>query len=303
MDGPRSFSECEAITDDRPIRQGDIFRPLSPSPDPFLQHGLIVTADCDLAFEKHRGVLSYVPVLSLPDYLATFFLPGRVERACKPLREELLKQMRQFQAQCRQDFPEPLSDDVALEWLSRVNAESIVEELNVPGGKAREGFVDKAQLFRASTTALIDGRYGSLTESLVTLRSQATPRERVLEKLKDEIQANVKRLPGDAFFIGSLSPDFAEGHVGYLRLVREIRQEVIAVRQSDLRDASVLAVRVSRLASPYLYRLTQQLGGVFSDIGLPTNYEEARGEVVGQILDRCSSSSRGEEAQNEGAVS
>jgi hypothetical protein len=65
-------------------------------------------------------------------------------------------------------------------------------------------------------------------------------------------------------------------YVAYLRLVREVREPEIALLATDLEKPEVSAKRISRLTSPYVYRLTQQLGDVFASIGLPEDYERNR---------------------------
>lgn len=72
------FSECHDVSDDRPIRQGDVFEWVSPSTDPLKFLGLVVTADCDIANAKHEGILSYVPILRFVDYLRLFSLPQEI---------------------------------------------------------------------------------------------------------------------------------------------------------------------------------------------------------------------------------
>jgi hypothetical protein len=78
------------------------------------------------------------------------------------------------------------------------------------------------------------------------------------------------------------------GWIAYLRLVREIQHDQVAVRQPDLRRKATTAKRVARLRSPYIYRLTQQLIDVFAAIGLPSEYEESRSSLVDALSVRAS---------------
>jgi hypothetical protein len=282
MPEPITFSECHVIEDDRRIRQGDVFEWLGKArSDPWTNLGIVVTADCDIVHEKHRGILSYVPLLDLRDYLALFHLPAKVERAAVPIREQLVKAIRILQAERFPEFPEPISDSAALRWVREATIEGVVDELSVPAGKDRDRLVAVGADHAMAEHGLSTGTFDVLLNALVHLRvRQAGGKEQVLSKIWQEIETLVAGLPGDAFYIGSLGPERGRGYVAYLRLVREIEQGRIAVRQTDLRDSGVCAKRIAALKSPYVYRLTQQVADVFAAVGLPKEYEDARRDLV-----------------------
>jgi hypothetical protein len=56
------------------IAQGDVVEWLQPEP-PWRALGIIVTASCDIVLKKHGGTISYVPVLTLEEYLREHLLP------------------------------------------------------------------------------------------------------------------------------------------------------------------------------------------------------------------------------------
>ena len=64
-----------------------------------------------------------------------------------------------------------------------------------------------------------------------------------------------------------------ELHVAFLRAMREVRDQDIATKTSEVEPNR--AKRIGRLVPVLRYRLTQMLAQVFSDIGLPDDYEEA----------------------------
>lgn len=276
------FSECFADDDDRRIRQGDVFEWIKKDErDPWTRLGIVVTADCDITHDKHRGILSYVPLLDVRDYLALFHLPAKVERAAGPVREQLVKTIRTLQADRAPEFSEPISELAALRWVREATAEGVANELNVPGGKDRDRFLALGAEYTAAEGSLSTGTFDVLLNALVQLRMrQASSREQALSKIWQEIETLVAALPGDAFFIGCIGPNHGMGYIAYLRLVREIEQTRIAVRQPDLRDSDVRAKRLSALKSPYVYRLTQRLAEVFAAIGLPREYEDARRDLL-----------------------
>ena len=77
-------------------------------------------------------------------------------------------------------------------------------------------------------------------------------------------------------------PSVDEGHIAYLRLIREIRDHQISRTPVEEMRAkgSLVARRIARLSLIYLHRLTQKTAMVFTDIGLPTEYENNHGRTV-----------------------
>lgn len=282
MASDAAFSEALVVTDDRPIRQGDVFEWLENTKDPWRRLGVVVTADCDIAQEKHRGVISYVPVLSVADYLMLAYLPKRVERGTRALVPELAALLRRIQAQNLPAFPDPLSDAAAEAWVLRSAPKEIAAELGL-AGKDAEKFFELANLRRDLATAVEESNFDKLADVLIRIRARSTSADKAREAFWTEVDAYFKDLPGDAFFIGSVSDEQRAGYVAYLRMVREIRQPEIAIRFSETRGETVRARRVARLTPPYVYRLTQQLGDVFAAIGLPTEYEKRRGECIASL--------------------
>jgi hypothetical protein len=281
-----AFCECHDAGDHR-IRQGDVFEWLgNDSADPWTKFGVVVTADCDIVHAKHRGVLSYVPLLELRDYLALFHLPAKLQRGAAPIREQLVKVIRMLQAECAPEFSVPLSEEAALRWVAALTVEGVAKELGVPPERNLDDFRALAADFALVQTAIAAGTFDQLFAGLVQVRKRrAKGNDDVHASIWKDIEDHISRLPGDAFFISSLTSHQYAGYVAYLRLVREIDQEHIAIRQTDLRASSVRAKRIAALNSPYIYRLTQSLAAVFADIGLPSEYEDARQHLLRRVAD------------------
>lgn len=292
------FSECDDVTDDSALVQGDVFEWLERKDDPWLQFGVIVTANCDILHQKHRGILSYVPVLAIEDYLRIFFFPSALQKGVKSIAEQLGRTLladevadaiRAYQAENLADFPEPLSDSVALRWALTLTPEGLADELQITDPGPRKKFVTLVEDFRSVEAAVTGGAYAAQWNALVRLRVRQGPTaEKARERIWSEIRASIKDLPGDRFFLGRLGSVPGDGWIAYLRLVREIQHDQVAIRQPDLRKKETVAKRVARLRSPYIYRLTQQLIDVFAAIGLPSEYEESRSSVVDALSVRAS---------------
>lgn len=292
------FSECDDVTDDSVLVQGDVFEWLERKDDPWQQFGVIVTANCDILHQKHRGILSYVPVLALEDYLRIFFFPSALRKGVKPIAEQLGRTLlaaevadaiRAYQAENLPDFPEPVSDSVALQWALTLTPDSLADELRITASGPRKTFLTLVEDFRMVEAAAAGEAYAAQWDALVRLRvRQGATAEKAQERIWSEMRASIKDLPGDGFFLGRLGSVSGHGWIAYLRLVREIQHHRVAVRHSDIRKKDVAAKRVARLRSPYIYKLTQQLIDVFAAIGLPSEYEESRSSVVDALSVRTS---------------
>jgi hypothetical protein len=281
-----TFYECDVIEDDRPLRQGDIFSWLIPSKNPWQQYGVVVTADCDIAKEKHHEILSYVPILFATDYLRLFYLPKQLRRSLRIIKDELLARIRSAQAKTP-EFTEPISEGTAITWVLRSPPEEIVDDLAITDGRERLRFHELCTLYRDTESAAAAGTFAEQLSAALLLRGRASKNhESARDKLWDEILGHVQSLPGDTLFLNTVGINNTDGYIAYLRLVREIHQSEIAIRQTDLRDSAVKARRISRLRSPYVYRLTQLLSDIFSSIGLPREYELMRDSTVVAIGNR-----------------
>lgn len=280
-----TFSECAEITDDSPIRQGDVIQWLNAEEDPWRALGVIVTADCDIAHEKHRGILSYVPLLAVIDYLGLMWLPNRLDRICKPYRESIISIVRRNQADNLPSFTKPISESEVLRWIATDRPDEIANTLQIPHGKDRDQFNQNANDFLRARNVLEAGSSEAMLEVLLNLRmKQVRKPENAVASTRIEVRDHLRSLPGDAFFIGSLGNHHQRGYIAYLRVLREVQEAEIAIKQPDLSKPTVRAKRISRLKSPYVYQMTKQLADVFSAIGLPVEYEENRDDVSLRLI-------------------
>ena len=98
--------------------------------------------------------------------------------------------------------------------------------------------------------------------------------------------------PGDCMVLPEL-PSLVPGlHVAFLRAMREVRDRDIATKTSEV--APNRAKRIGRLAPVLRYRLTQMLAQVFSDIGLPDEYEATLKRERGKFVESLTQVQRGQ---------
>ncbi|GAA1834073.1 hypothetical protein GCM10009682_60580 [Luedemannella flava] len=279
--------ECVVADDGTvPLRQGDVFAFL---PEYVASHdvpalGIVVTADCDLARNKHHGIVSYVPVYSIADYTADFVLPKIAEQFRDKRLQGLTALVNQLDPR-RGTNRRPLMASAVEEWVRSGETAEIIEYLRLEAPKERAAVETAAQELRNGLRALDAEGYVAQFEALTHLYSRGAKKSPA-QQLRDEINGRLTgKLPGDAFFISSFGPAYTAGYIAYLRLVREARSAQIAISYHQTLSHAIVARRVAHLLPPYVYRLTQQLADVFAAIGLPTAYEERRARLVRDLLD------------------
>ncbi|TWJ28214.1 hypothetical protein JD81_01717 [Micromonospora sagamiensis] len=267
--------ECGPVVDGAPIRQGDIFIfRNAPTDDVWQKAGVIVTADCDIANNKHGGILSYVPIMPLRDYLAWRIIP----RIAGDRRKRTLRQMSEMIARLEEDLGiRPGLSLSAIEVLATVDGGLRDLDTHLGGVKPKDAEALAAMVHEVGVCGRVQ-ESSNYNEQFAALTSiyQSSKRRSADEVLLSDVRDRLKNLPGDVFFISSLDQENTGGYVAYLRLIRETHLRQISTSYYHKDGRSVVASRTSRLRAPYVYRLTQQMADVFAAIGLPEEYEAAR---------------------------
>lgn len=255
-----------------PIRQGDVLSAVASDTDEWHQLLVVITADCDLAHAKHGGALTCVPIITLPYYLIRF----RIEKTRESLQRRLIDAILDcLRHPGDRETEARISPKRMLAWLAEDDQEEIMASLDewVSDTKisdllrVAQGII---RLQEASLSLVLD-RLAAVKVYLGDAKDDASARS----KLASDLASTLKDLPGDILFLNEISAIHNEGYVVYLRRVVEVADASVATAFSRI-PHNAQYVRVSRLRSPYIYALTQQFATVFSAIGLPTSYEEAR---------------------------
>jgi hypothetical protein len=261
------------------LSQGDVLHRLDPSDDLWREWLIVVTADCDLAHEKHGGSLSCVPAINYKEYLRRF----RADKISARTADKLINKIRTTADKKAPGSIALVSDTRLRSWLLEKSAAEVLETLGIEKALSAD-LVTCIEAYRR-----IANEKGSL-EDIVEANSlgrhvlgEAKTAELARKSIiKEMIQTITRNLPGDAMFIGALSPECDEGRVVYLRRIVEVPDHsVVTTIRGVPFDAQY--VRTARLAAPYIYALTQQLGAVFSAIGLPRGYEEQRDRIAADL--------------------
>ena len=269
------FAEYRDISVTDPLRQGDVLEAVDPSASKWQRHLLVITADCDFAYDKHQGRVTCVPLLTAPEYLMEMQVPRIRERFMPKIVGVLRKVL-------PPDSGANISDERLRAWPCEAEPAEIVAALGLDG---RDAETAKAAL---ESIRLISQPAGTLDEAveLVVASYLAAPnaqkRENVVQQITEALKGPYSQPPGDALFLSAVAPKHHLGYFVYLRHLEQVWEPEIATGPTR---SAVSYRRISRLQDRYIHALVQRFALVFMSIGLPKEYEEIRdfhSELLGE---------------------
>ena len=237
-------------------------------------YGIVVTGECDIAQGKFSNIFSYVELLPAVDYAFRFIVLPALETLHDEIQENFLGRIRQspdfahvepsiIQQMFFIDKAPPPIQEEALSLVYHSSGRALAEI---------EALINETSRFPAINERL--SSIGSLAKKL-NCRTKCPNAESLYNKIRSD--------PGDLFYVGRLPDQDDHHYITSLRVLREIHKNLVFTKPSALRAAPagrLHAKRVARLTAPYRYRLTQKLAAVFSDIGLPGNFESHRADSL-----------------------
>ena len=243
--------ECSVFEPSDEIRQGTVIKFDTENEDEKL--GIIVTADCDIAQNKHGRYLSYCNIITLDSYIRNYF----IQKKCQ---KKIVEKLKSLKSQI-QDFLHRELSDSAFEQLLQYDKETLKKIIN------KNSLINEILVVKpfCQKTEFSIGDY-------IVICNQK----------RKEFENEVKNFPGDKFFIANIpDPESTnEGFVVNLRRIKEIKRDDISVRYfGSIPSCFVLG----KLNSPYKEKLAQALGCMFSDLGLSVDYENERNNIISKI--------------------
>ncbi len=243
--------ECSVFDPSDEIRQGTIIKFDTQEDDEKI--GIIVTADCDIAQNKHGRYLSYCNIITLDSYIRNYF----IQKKCQ---KKIVEKLKCLKLQIQDTLQRELSDS-AFEQLLSYDKETLGTIIN---NNTLIKEILELQPFYQKTEFLM--------EDFIAICNQK----------KKEFENEIKNFPGDKFFISTI-PDpecINEGFVVNLRRIKEIKRDEISIRYFG---STPYCFVLGKLNSPYKEKLAQALGCMFSDLGLPADYEDQRNTIISKI--------------------
>ncbi|WP_181795069.1 hypothetical protein [Streptomyces sp. WELS2] len=276
-----TFREHETGLSEQPLRQGDVLEFLQKEEFPLGWRdtiAIVVTGNCDLSFGKHWGTITYVPAIPFDVYVQQFVVP-------KIIATESAKSEKALHGLFDQEVASE-SVDRALEMLQLGYSMAEIATLLPPDSKDFPRFETELKtlnLYWVAQTALKQcsdsEQFWRHIDRLATdLDRLRKPKTASRETLRKEMKNRLKSFPGDSLYLSEPGPGYGGGYVVMLRLIRSIEDSAVALRPADEYHSpgQHRARRIARLKTLYCHRVVQQMAQVFTDIGLPTDYEESR---------------------------
>lgn len=262
----QTFAEYSDVEFSAPLRQGDVLEVVDAGSSETSDLLLVITADCDLAFNKNRDLVTCVPILPKEVYLLTLIAPR--------VRSQAMKQpVADFQSVLAQCGYAHVSDSRVRQWIAEADNNSIVAELSL---EERQEVDARAAL---DAMRLIDSPRATIAEFVDALveaqmKTKAPPKtEKARSRVLNELREPFARPPGDTLFLGCIAPGLEDGYFAYLRHPEQIEQSRVATTPGR---HDVQYKRISRLQDRFTHAVVQRFAMVFMSIGLPSEYEEIR---------------------------
>ena len=251
-----NLEQCtEIINNSTPVRQGDIL--LFDQKPEGEKYGIIVTGDCDIFQKKCRGIISYCTITTVKHYISTELLPEiYILKEINRLKEIVLRGVcKILKADSSPTFLSTLLNQDESYLSNLINDQALLNKIYILKTiikKTEFNLSDCSDIFRTINNRDID--------------------DENRQKIKNKILSKLNSLPGDKYYISELpNQNDTYGYIVHLRLINTISLD-------DIEKQNYL-YRIGHLESPYLYRLTQKLGAVFSDIGEPEDFERSKVEI------------------------
>ncbi|MFN7009936.1 MAG: hypothetical protein ACK4PN_07880 [Allorhizobium sp.] len=250
-----AFRETERISQQEPRGQGDIIKIEWRGNEDGPQYGVVINADCDLAWGRTDGVIAFVPLYSFYDYLALFWASGHVQNVVSTETAAVL--------QLAGD-----SDSEALhEWIRLSGANEVSCSIKkYKSLKKKEAEKLERSLRHLAICLDHSQTYIARFRSICAVASDPSAYART------QI-ANAKKALGDGhFFISDLVDDPSVGFVVRLRRIYTLPEQDCFISISDQMARSegdrVTAARVARLTERYRFKILQLFAQQYSRIGL-----------------------------------
>ena len=258
-------SEYDERSLSEPISQGDIIEKIVNNDQ--CKYGIIITGDCDIDKNKTNGILSYCQVIEMKDYFLNYFLKEKLRDLSKNIIDNIF-QIANKAIKNKNKNHIGFDLDFFKEWILVTDFDKIQQVFNNCNAK----FFDLLRIYRQFNIEEIEPCDSYIKGKLIYLCKNDYECER--KKLFNDFQNKIASLPGDWFYLNGLPSKNDTGYLIYLRQIREISIDQIAINPETEKNRNFK--RIGKLKSPYIYRITQMLGSVFSDIGLPKDYEDQR---------------------------
>ncbi|MCW3587165.1 hypothetical protein K6Y74_27760 [Burkholderia cenocepacia] len=277
------MEETEHCPVQQPLRQGDILKisPNGSSPQPF-SLAVIINADCDMAWEKHDGVIALLPIYRFTEYLQIFWLPGFINNQI----EALSKTIRELCKINEDNISEIINWIESLEEHTSFDVDKFISrfELNKKNGQIVKNAIQRLMSAIASRQSM----------SLACVKNFAPDPEDCDKYLSTQILDAKKTLGDGHFFVTDLKGDNSVGFVIRMRRIHSIDARrcfsAYSALQSTERGTEASAYRLSRFTPHYKFKIAQIFAQQYSRIGLPDELTALSSLAIDNAVEHIKSS-------------
>jgi hypothetical protein len=260
------------------LRQGDVLSVIGEEPAPYgAQLCVVITADCDLAQDKHYGQVLLCPIISAASYYEVIWCAKRLES----FREKVLRRLRKEVdgLSDKRILMSPLSER-AFEIIcsSEVSLRQALAELQLSSGKVEELARQVASLEKCGETS---------SNLLALVAGIAHGQKKDASSVRENIFSDFKLdLAKDAIDIVVVHDDLSGHdvvHVVLLRAPFSIPVQQISLDSNGKEGAHCR--RVGRFAPEIKFLIAQKFGTLFSRVGMKNEIEHDRNAAIELLED------------------
>lgn len=254
-------------------------------------YGVLVTADCDLVQSKHGGIITYLEVIPVDNYIDEIWAPIELDRIRSQISKTIERNI--VGNDVFKTFGDgSISPENLTDWVMSSGAERIRERLKLHPKRDIELIkallcLERLLMDRDSTP------YESLLKSWSTLE---TKQSAMIASYK--IAIDPVRGPSDIFFMPYMPASRNVGYVVRLRRILSIPESELEKSELDWRIGGQICpyYRVGRLTDNLRFSIVQRMAALFSRIGHDTFFETevaSASEMVAEDLFRKSQETLG----------
>jgi len=262
---------------DDSIRQGDILCwPDWQRRPPWEQFGLVLTADCDIAWGKSSNFYSYVPLLTIDSYVDKIWGQKKAQSKLEKIIRKITSSLNARSANSG-DGPRDFSQGAIVQFLrgDRFFAEKTCAAFfEKPEDKAALLKLYDVGNFYFSSDLKNHEKTNLKICAEFFARCDDQDVSTAFKRLLDQARSDVVAASSEMFFISELPSIEIKGFMAMLRYVRTIPIDEIFTSLSEAKSNGNRAVRLCKLNDNVKYAITQKFGLLFSRIGLPAEYEK-----------------------------
>ncbi len=266
-------AETRSVLESEVLGQGDIFELIGQKQPPFM--GVVINADCDLANGKTDGVVSYLPVYTLEEYVHEFWLSDFIAGQKTQLLREIL-------VICKASKED---EKHLTEWLGSDDCDTISESLSDSANLNEKTKKRLSELLQKYQHA-----FGCIESPVETFSKICSNQKDEAIFAKKQLQSAYKQMGDGHLVINEVIGKRELGFVVRMRRIYSIdERDYFRSRRQHLTSKStkaMCAVRMAKLTPIFQFKLAQLFAYQFSRVGLPDAFKDMHSMVIDDLADK-----------------